>query len=138
MAKVLVALFLFVSSCAAQSSLSGNFSVRHVKKADFSLASVQMHEAEKLYRSACAVVERDLHGSASHPRFTVILGASRDEVHGRNEIWLTKWDPVSFVAGVVILAVDHRLTADMVQQLTKRVVQYNNATVSVAELKERH
>jgi hypothetical protein len=138
MAKALVALFLFVSSCAAQSSLSGNFSVRHVKRADFSLASVQMHEAEKLYQSACAVVERDLHSSASHPRFTVIIGASRAEVHGRSEIWLTKWDPVSFVAGVVILAVDHRLTADMVQQLTKRVVQYNNATVSVAELKERH
>jgi hypothetical protein len=138
MAKVIVTLFLFVSGCAAQSSLSGNFSVHHVKKADFSLASVQMHEAEKLYQSVCAVVQRDLPSSALHPRFTVMIGASRAEVHGRSEIWLTKWDPVSFVAGVVILAVDHRLTADMVQQLTKRAVQYNNATVSVAELKERY
>jgi hypothetical protein len=136
MAKALVAVFLFVSGCAAQSSLSGNFSVRHIKKADFSLASVQMHEAEKLYQSVCAVVQRDLPGSVSPPRFTVMIGASRAEVHGRSEIWLTKWDPVSFVSGVVILAVDHRLTADMVQQLTKRALQYNNAMVSVADLKE--
>jgi hypothetical protein len=136
MLKVIVTLFLLASTCMAQSSSDGSFLVRHVKKADFSLTPAQMREAEKLYQSTCAVVQRDFHSSSElHPRFTVILGAEHDEVHGRTEIWLTKWDPAVFAQGVVVLAFDQVLTAEVVHQLAKRAIQYSNAMVDVLELK---
>ncbi|HZR56384.1 MAG TPA: hypothetical protein VFA74_05895 [Terriglobales bacterium] len=136
MSRATVVLFLLAPICFAQSSFSGNFRIRHIKRPGFSLAPTQLHEAEKLYQSVCAVVQRDLPNNALRPRFTVSLGAERDEIHGTSEIWLKKWNPGAFVEGVVVLAVNHRLSADMVQQLTKRAVQYNNAMVSVGDLKE--
>jgi hypothetical protein len=139
MLKALVTTFLMVSLCIAQSSSDGSFSVRHITKPGVALTPAQMHEAEKLYRNACAVVKRDFHGRKElRPQFAVILGAEQDEVHGRSEIWLRKWNPAMFTQGVVVVAFDQVLTADMVKQLAIRAVQYSDATVDVAEIKPAH
>jgi hypothetical protein len=139
MLKAIATIFFLVSTGLAQSSSDGSFSVHHVTKPNFSLTAAQMHEAEKLYQNTCAVVQRDFHSSRElHPRFTVMLGAEHDEVHGREEIWLTKWNPAMFVQGVVVVAFDQVLTADAIKQLAKRAIQSSNAVVDMAELKQTH
>jgi hypothetical protein len=139
MLKAIVALFLLVSTCIAQSSSDGFFVVRHVTKPGSSLTPAQMHDAEKLYQNTCAVVQRDFHsGSELHPRFTVILGAERNEVHGNTEIWLTKWNPAMFAEGVVVVAFHQVLTTDVIKQLAKRAVRYSDAMIDVSELKQTH
>jgi hypothetical protein len=134
MLKALVTTFFMVSLGIAQSSDSF-FSARHMTKPGVSLTPAQMQEAQKLYRNACAEVQRDFHSKSElRPRFTVILGTDHDEVHGRTELWLTKWNPSMFAQGVVVMAFDQVLTADLVRQLAGRAIQYSNATVDVTEL----
>lgn len=137
-----IAVFLFLSSVAvAQTSSDGSFSVRHSKDANFTLSPAQIHEAESIYHSACAVVQHDFHVGAGelHPHFTVVVGADHNEVHSRRtevgEIWMKKWNPVIFAQGVVVLAFDHVLTRDVITQLGNRAVRYSNSTVDVVELK---
>ena len=137
MLKAIVTTFFMVSLCIAQSSADGSFSVRHITKPGVALTPAQMHEAERLYRNACAVVKRDFHSASElRPQVTVILGADRDEVHGRSEIWLKKWSPSMFTQGVVVAAFDQVLTADLVKRLAGRAVQYSNATIDVTELQQ--
>jgi hypothetical protein len=137
MFKIMFTLLVLASAGLAQSSPDGSFSVRHSKHAKFSLSPVQMREAESLYQSACAVVKRDFHGGAGelHPHFTVIIGADEDEVHGKAEIRMKKWNPAVFAQGVVVIAYYEALTADVVVQLANRAIRYSNATVDVAGLK---
>ena len=123
----------------AQTSTDGSFLVRHAKKANFSLSREQMHAAETIYRNACAVVQRDfLTGSGEvQIHFTVVIGAERNEVLSRrsaqdDEIWLKKWDTNLFAQGVVLLAVDQRLTPDVIALLGQRAIRYSNATVDVS------
>src|SRR5260370_28219997 len=111
MLKTIAALLFLASTCIAQSSADGFFVVRNIKKPGTLLTPAQMREAEKLYQSACAVVQRDFHGNAElHPRFTVLLGADRNEAHGRTEIWLKQWSQTMFTEGVVVLAFGQVLT----------------------------
>ena len=139
MLKAIATVMLLVATGIGQSSSSGFFVVRHVKKSDFSLTSAQMREAEKLYLSTCSVVQRDFPGSGElRPRFTVLLGTDRDEVHGLTEIRLRQWNPGLFAQGVVILAFDQVLTSDVIRQMAKRGMQYANAVVDVHDLKENH
>ena len=142
MLKVMVTLLFLVSTCAAQASSEGSFVVRYNKKPHFSFTSAQMHEAETLYRNTCAIVQRDFRSSSElHPRFVVVLGTEQDElyaVHGKTEIRLRNWNPSRFTQGVVILAFREMLTADAIQQLAKRAVQYSNATVDVTVLNPTH
>jgi hypothetical protein len=138
MLKAVVTFFLLVSASLAQSSSDGSFVARYVTKSGSSLTPAQMHEAEKIYQNTCAVVQRDFHSSIElHPRFTVILGAQRNEVHGNTEIWLTKWNSAMFAEGVVVVAFHQVLTNDVIKQLARRAVAYSDATVDVAELKQR-
>jgi hypothetical protein len=72
-------------------------------------------------------------------RFTVVIGAERDEVLARrttqdDELWMKKWDPNVFAQGVVLLAVEQSLTPDVVRLLSRRAVRYSNATVDVSGL----
>jgi len=137
MLKAIVTLLFLASTCAAQSSSDGSFSVRHVTEHSHPLTAVQMHEAEKLYRNACAAVQRDLHiGVELRPRFTVLLGAPNNEVHNGAEIWLTKWNPQMFVEGAVVVAFDQVLTPDAIKRLAKRAILDSNAMVDVTELRE--
>jgi len=139
MLRAIVTAMFLVTSCLGQSSSGGFFVVRHIKKAEFSLTAAQMREAEKLYFSTCAVVRREFPGSGElRPRFTLLLGADRDEVHRQTEIWLRQWHPGLFAQGVAVLAFDQLLTSDLVRKLAKRGIQQSNATVDVSDLKENH
>jgi hypothetical protein len=144
MLKVMFALLLLASAGVAQSSSDGSFSVHNSKHENSSLSAAQMHEAESLYQSACGAVQNDFHSAAElHPRFTVIIGAERNEVHSagmkvddsRVQIWMKKWNPTVFAQGVVVLAFQELLTRDLITQLGNRAVSYSNATVDVAGLK---
>ena len=139
MSKMLFMLLAFSIPALAQTSSDGSFSVRHFKKANFSLNREQMHTAESIYRNACAVVRRDFLSGADevHIHFTVVIGAARNEVLSRratqdDEIWLKKWDPNLFAQGVVLLAVDQRLTPEVIALLGQRAIRYSNATVDVS------
>lgn len=139
MLKAIVTVMFLVTSCVGQSSSGHFFEVRHAKKTNFSLTPAQMREAEKLYQSTCAVVRREFPGSGElRPRFTVLLGADRDEVHSQTEIWLRQWNPNLFAQGVAVLAFDQLLTTDLVRKLAKRGIQQSNAMVDVADLKANH
>jgi len=138
MLKVVFTLLVFVSAGLAQSTPKASFSVHHAKHTNFSLSPAQMREAESLYQNACAVVQRDFHTEQLHPQIEITIGTDRNEVHVRAvraEIWMTKWDPVVFAQGVVVLAFDQLLTTDRVQQLSARAIRYSSATVDVAGFK---
>jgi len=143
MLKILFTIFAIASVSLAQTSSDGSFSVRHAKRANFSLSSAQMREAESLYRSACAVVRHEFPSAGDlHPQFTVVIGADRNEsrfentgISAAHEIWLKKWDPILFADGVVSLAFDQMLTPDRIKQWGLRAVHQSDATVGVAELK---
>ncbi len=138
MLKTIAAVLFLASTCIAQSSAGGFFVVHNIKKSGDLLTPVQMREAEKLYQSACAVVQRDFHGNAElRPRFTVLLGTDRNEVHGGTEIWLKHWSHAMFTEGVVVLAFDEVLTADVIKQLGKQAVERATAIVDLAELKQK-
>jgi hypothetical protein len=144
MLKVVFTLLVLAAAGLAQSSSDGSFSVRHSKKANFSLSKAQMREAERLYRSACAVVEHDFGRGADqlHPHLTVVVGKNRNEVHAEyteirvgDEIWMKKWDPSVFVQGVVVLAFSQMLTIDVIRQLGMRAVRHSNVTEDIAGLR---
>ena len=152
MLRLMFTLLVVASTSLAQPSSDGSFSVEHSKRASFSFSSAQMSEAESLYRSACAVVQRNFQIGASelHPHFTVVIGADHNEVRpkkvqgkmvqnnrvpGRAEIRLKKWDPTLFAQGVVVLAYYDALTSDVIKQLGNRAVQASNATVHISGLK---
>jgi len=135
--KAVITVLLLVSACLAQSSSDGFFVVRRATKHASSLTPAEMREAEKLYRYTCAAVHDDFHnGTELHPRFTVILGARRNEVHGEKEIWLTKWNPAMFAEGVVVVAFHDVLSADVIRRLARRALQYSDTMVDVVELKQ--
>jgi len=137
MLKAIVTAMFLVATCVGQSSSGSLFVVRHIKKSDFSLTPGQMREAEKLYVSTCAVVQREFPGSGElRPRFTVLVGTERNEVHRQTEIWLKKWNPALFAQGVAVLAFDKVLTSDLVRKLAQRGIQQSNAMVDVTDLKE--
>ena len=139
MVKTIFTLLILVSAGLAQTAVDGSFSVRHATDASYSLSPAQMREAERLYQSACAVVQREFHNGAVElrPHFTVVIGTERNEVHsGRaelGEIRMKKWDPITFTQGSVVLAFDVMLTNDVIVQLGNRAVRQNNATVDVAD-----
>ena|ERR1700739_1507776 len=138
MLKLVVAVFFLVSISLGQPSDS-RFSVRYAKHAHFVLSATQMADAEKLYQSACAVVERELRANKGlRPRFTVLVGAKRNELHSAAELWLTEWNPELFTQAVVVLSFDQMLSDGLRLQLTRRALQYNAAPMDVSQLKQDH
>jgi hypothetical protein len=133
MLKVIVMLLVFTSAVLAQSSSDGMFSVRDITQPNAVLTPAQMREAESIYQNACAVVQHDFHSTdLKHPHVDVIVGTDRDLVHGRSEIWMTKWDRDKFAEGIVLLVL---LNTDVIEQLSSRAVRYSNATISVSTMK---
>jgi hypothetical protein len=133
MLRILLALLILTSAVLAQSSSDGSFSVRDITHANPVLNPAQLREAESIYQNACAVVEHDFHSSnLKHPHVDVIVGADRDLVHGRTEMWMTKWDRDKFAQGIVLLLL---LNTNVIEQLSSRAVRYSNATVNVSTMK---
>jgi hypothetical protein len=100
-----------------------------------------MREAESIYHSACAAVQRKFHSGAStvHPHFPVVIGAERNELHSKRtqggEIRMKNWDSIRVCTRRRGPSLYHLLTQDVIVQLTNRALRQADATVDVAGLK---
>jgi hypothetical protein len=93
-------------------------------------------EAQKIYDSACAVVEQQLGGNRSvRPQFTVVLGAAENSVnYDQHELKLTKWDPYLFAQGVVMLSFEDLMSPKQRAEMAKRALTWADATIDVHHL----
>jgi hypothetical protein len=121
----IVALIL-ATACLAQEGLT----VHSKEKQKWPAA-----EAQKIYLSACSVVQREF--GATHsvaPTITLVLGVEKNVVRfDTREIRLTKWDRYLFAQGVVILAFED-LMMDRRTAMAQRAVTWVDATVDVERL----
>jgi len=93
-------------------------------------------EAEKIYSSACSVVEREFDiKHPLHPQVRLVLGADKNEIWfvGR-EIRLTKWNPYAFAQGVVWLAFEDLMPSQQRLTIAKRAVTWADSTVEIKGL----
>lgn len=93
-------------------------------------------EAEKIYSSACSVVEREFDiKHPLHPQVRLVLGADKNEIWfvGR-EIRLTKWNPYAFAQGVVWLAFEDLMPSQQRLTIAKRAVTWADSTVELERL----
>ena len=93
-------------------------------------------EAEKIYSSACSVVEREFEiKQPLHPQVRLVLGADKNEIWfvGR-EIRLTKWNPYAFAQGVVWLAFEDLMPSQQRLTIAKRAVTLADSTVEIERL----
>ena len=117
------AVLILTAACFAQEGLT----VRAKGKQTWPAA-----EAQKIYRSACAVVQKGfranpLGGTIGH----VSLGADKNEVEfGQQEIRLKKWDRNAFAQGVVMVAFGD-LMHDRSVAMARRAVTWADATLEV-------
>ena len=93
-------------------------------------------EVEKIYSSACSVVEREF--DIKHPlrpQVRLVLGAEKNEIWfvGR-EIRLTKWNPYAFAQGVVWLAFEDLMPSQQRLTIAKRAVTWADSTVEIERL----
>ena len=132
----LMAIFLtavFSSSAFAQGD--SPFAIRNQKNKKFPVS-----EASRIYEAVCVVVGREVrpeHPPLLQPRFTLVLGAEKDELIQQNqvaELHLTDWSREKFAQGVVVLAMHEVLKADSVPMLSKRALAWTDAVVPMAEL----
>jgi hypothetical protein len=124
-----IAVLSLATACFAQQGLT----VRSEGK-----QKVPATEAEKIYLSACSVVQREFGDAKSvRPRVTLILGAKRDAIWFNNrEIELTKWEPRLFAQGVVEFAFEDLMPVDQRRVLASRAVNWADATVNINELEK--
>lgn len=128
-----------VSAAFAQTSTDGFFTVHHAKKESFVLPAAQMREAEKLYLTTCAMVQREFQAREElRPHFVLVLGAPGNQLSHDNELWLKEWNPATFAQAVVTMAFEEMLTRERRIQLTLRALQHYNASVDVADLNAHH
>ena len=93
-------------------------------------------EAEKIYSSACSVVEWEFDiKQPPHPQVRLVLGADKNEIWfvGR-EIRLTKWNPYAFAQGVVWLAFEDLMPSQQRLTIAKRAVTWADSTVEIERL----
>jgi hypothetical protein len=99
---------------------------------------VSATKAEKIYLSACSVVQREFgSGRSVRPRITLILGANRDAILFNDRIVeLTKWEPRLFAQGVVVFAFEDLMPLDQRRVLASRAVNWADATVDINEIEK--
>jgi hypothetical protein len=93
-------------------------------------------EAEKIYSSACSVVQREFDIKHSlRPQVRLVLGADKNEVRfaGR-EVRLTKWNPYNFAQGVVWFAFEDMMPSQQRLTIAKRAVSWADSTVGIERL----
>ena len=92
-------------------------------------------EAEKIYLSACAAVQREF--GVHHelrPEVTLVLGAEDNVLaFGHREIRLKRWNSYLFAQGVVTLAFEELLPKNEQLSVAKRAVTWADSTVDVKE-----
>jgi hypothetical protein len=119
----LVALLL-TTACRAQSFLIIQAAGRQ---------QVSPAEANKIYQSAIAAVQREFGGVRPvDTQITVVVGADGNEaVWDKREIRLTKWDPYLFAQGIVIFAFEDLMPTDRRLAIAKRALTWTDSTVDV-------
>jgi hypothetical protein len=124
--KFLIVLLSLATICLAQEGLT-------VQSKD--KQKLPVTEAQKIYASACAVVQREFGAIRPvMPRVTLVIGATKNQVgFDERQIRLIKWDPVAFAQGVVILA-SSDVMSDRRLSLAKRALTWADATVDVKQL----
>ncbi|HWY71365.1 MAG TPA: hypothetical protein VNX88_22045 [Terriglobales bacterium] len=93
-------------------------------------------EAQKVYAAACLVVAQEYRVKGNlKPQVTLILGADKEDVWLQgHEIRLTKWNRYMFAQGVVMLALADAVSFDKRLEMTKRAVNWADATVEVGDV----
>ena len=95
-------------------------------------------EAEKIYRSACAVVQHEFGRTLPlAPPVMLVVGADKNVISftGR-EIRLTKWDRRAFAQGVVWLAFEDLMPSQERLAMTTRALNWADSTVEVEQLEK--
>lgn len=133
----LVAFLMLGSLAFAQAD--DPFTVKNQKNKEWPAA-----EANRIYASACMLVAREIRPERPpelRPRFTLVLGAEKDQVLQRNqeiEIQLKSWNREKFAQAIVILAAREVVQNQNVVQLTKRTLSWTDAVVPAADLADAH
>ena len=93
-------------------------------------------EAQKIYLSACSLVQREFGGNRRlAPRVTLVLGSDKNEVEfTRKEIRLTKWNRNAFAQGAVWLAFEDLMHSPQGLAIATRAVNWADSTVAVEQL----
>ena len=93
-------------------------------------------EVQKIYDSACAVVEQELGRNRTvRPQFKLVLGAAKNSVNfDQHELTLTKWDPFLFAQGVILLSYEDLMSPKKRAEMATRAVTWADATVDVHNL----
>jgi hypothetical protein len=122
-----ISVLAFTAACFAQDGLT----IDNKHK-----GSVSAPEAEKIYSSACAVVQREFEFTHPlHPHVRLVLGVDKDEILlVRREIRLTKWDRFAFAQGVVWLAFEDLMPSQQRLTIAKRAVIWADSTVEIERL----
>jgi hypothetical protein len=127
--KFAVSVLALAGACLAQDGLT--IDNKHKER-------LSTPEAEKIYASACSVVQREFDiKHPIHPRVRLVLGAGKNEIwfFGR-EIRLTRWDPYVFAQGVVWLAFEDLMPSQQRLTIAKRAVTWADATVEIERLEK--
>jgi hypothetical protein len=128
--KFAISVLALVGTCTAQDGLA--IDSRHKER-------VSTAEAEKIYSSACSVVQREFDiKHPLHPQVRLVLGADKNEIWfvGR-EIRLTKWNRYAFAQGVVWLAFEDLMPSQQRLTIAKRAVAWAGSTVEIERLEKR-
>ena len=121
--------FAFATLCSAQDGLI----VRNRTNQRWPAA-----EAQKIYLSACAVVQREFGRTLPlAPKVTLVLGADKNEVVlAGGEIRLTKWSRNAFAQGVVWLAFEDLMPSQQRLAIATRAIDWADSTVEVEQLRK--
>jgi hypothetical protein len=97
---------------------------------------VSFPEAEKIYSSACSVVQREFDiKHPLHPQVRLVLGAGKNEIwFAGREIRLIRWDRYTFAQGVVWLAFEDLMPSQQRLTIAKRAVTWADSTVELERL----
>jgi hypothetical protein len=127
--KLVIAGLLVVTSCFAQEGLI--IQARNKQ-------TVPAAEAEKIYLSACSVIQREFGANrVPRPHVTLIVGADANNADwDRHEVKLIKWDPYLFAQGVVIFAFEELMPTELRLAVAKRAVTWADSTVEVSNFRK--
>ena len=125
--KVALVVLILTAACFAQD----DFTVESSGKQKW-----QRDEVQKIYDSACAVVQREFGGNRTlRPKVKLLLGSDKNALaFDQREIRLVKWDPYLFAQGVVMLAFEDLLPTDQRLAMTKRAVNWADSTIDVKQV----
>ena len=125
--KLTISVLALAAACLAQEGFT--IDNKHKER-------VSTPEVEKIYSSACSVVQREFDiRHPVHPQVRLVLGADKNEawLAGR-EIRLTKWDRYAFAQGVVWLAFEDLMPSQQRLTIAKRAVNWADSTVEIERL----